>query len=523
MQIQGERANGNFANTRVVSSSALNYYWALFLVANVLLLLPIWLVKYIPMVDYPSHLARMNILYHHQDIPAYAQSYEVKWEPIPNLAMDVIVPFFMNFVDVFSAGKLFVSLTVLLFSFGCHYLALSIHKKSSWITILLCFLNINLAFLMGFLNYIFGFGLFLIALAFWLRHCRHGRTAPLLMMAVLTTLCYFAHLSAYTFLGASVGLLFLQQFAATRKLTLNMVLSVLPLTIPLIVFLTFMKGSGQVGEIEWSSPFEKVKDIVFMVRTYDHVFDGIVVFAAVAVLFCVLREAHEIACRRDILTLGIAFFLFFLACPKTLFTSWGADIRFLLPAMVLTPLAFDLSLPKKQGRILMCALLLLCLVRYGEVFHAWRMRDSTIATEVELFDKLPHQSKIFPLVFDEHPDSGNKIWQRMLRHTISYATITRATISPSLFALPGQQPIRLKDQPAQRGLQEEAPLESVNWNEVFNTYDYIWCSYITSEFSDLIEKRCERLAVAGNFSIYRIIRNNDEPIPVSETSLQLSR
>jgi hypothetical protein len=343
-------------------------------------------------------------------------------------------------------------------------------------------------------------------------------------MAVLSPVCYFAHLSSYTFLGAAAGLLFLHQLVTTRKLTWNMLYSLLPLSVPLVIFFTFMKGSGRVGDVEWSSAYEKVKDIVFMIRTYDHVFDGVVLFAAVIIVFHLIREAHSIACRRDILLIGIAFFLLFLACPKTLFTSWAADIRFLLPATVLIFLAFEISISKKLGHKLMAGLLLLCIARYGEVFYVWHVRDQTIATEIELFEHLPKDAKIFPLVFDEYREHGNKIWQRTLRHTISYATITRATISPSLFAQPGQQPIRLKEEPLQRGLQEEAPLDSVNWDEVFRSYDYIWCSYITPEFSEWVEQNCERVAAADKFSIYRIRRNEPLTIPVSDRdSLQLSR
>src|SRR5438552_590925 len=51
------------------------------------LLLPVWLVRYPPLLDYPNHLARSFVLAHLND-PAFhfRGFYPAEWVPIPTLA-----------------------------------------------------------------------------------------------------------------------------------------------------------------------------------------------------------------------------------------------------------------------------------------------------------------------------------------------------------------------------------------------------------------------------------------------------
>ena len=54
------------------------------------LLLPVWLVRYPPLLDYPNHLARGFVLAHLND-PAFhfRGFYRAEWGPYPYLGMDL--------------------------------------------------------------------------------------------------------------------------------------------------------------------------------------------------------------------------------------------------------------------------------------------------------------------------------------------------------------------------------------------------------------------------------------------------
>jgi hypothetical protein len=69
----------------------------LFVVCGFVLILPIWLVKYPPIVDYPNHLARAFVLHHLND-PNYSFShwYAPDWGPNPYFLADFLMQIFQR-------------------------------------------------------------------------------------------------------------------------------------------------------------------------------------------------------------------------------------------------------------------------------------------------------------------------------------------------------------------------------------------------------------------------------------------
>src|SRR5215469_16077076 len=76
--------------------------------------LPVLACDSLPLFDYPNHLARMHILSDLPQSPVLQQFYEIAWRPLPNLAMDAIVPVLAQLMPLAWAGKVFVLLTLLL-------------------------------------------------------------------------------------------------------------------------------------------------------------------------------------------------------------------------------------------------------------------------------------------------------------------------------------------------------------------------------------------------------------------------
>src|SRR5215216_6470662 len=102
-------------------------YWLLLCLAGVLLCLPVVFTNYVPLVDYPNHLARAYILHSYDQVPAYRAEYRVALGPLPNLAVDLVVVVGLSFFGLPAAGKIFLITTVLLFVAGCHRLGRAIH------------------------------------------------------------------------------------------------------------------------------------------------------------------------------------------------------------------------------------------------------------------------------------------------------------------------------------------------------------------------------------------------------------
>jgi hypothetical protein len=130
----------------------------LFLLACV----PVWVVPYPPMVDYPMHVARAYLLSLPQDGQGITEYYQGKWAPIPNLGMDLIVSLMCRFLPALVAGKVFLCLIQLALLTGGFAFSVALSKRITYWSFFPAIALYDLWFMMGFANYLFGIGI-----AFW--------------------------------------------------------------------------------------------------------------------------------------------------------------------------------------------------------------------------------------------------------------------------------------------------------------------------------------------------------------------
>ena len=130
--------------------------------------LPVWLVKYPPMVDYPMHVARAYLLSQVQNGQGITEFYRANWIPIPNLGMDLLVAGLCKFMPALIAGKVFLCLIIAGILSGGFALSVAVHKRVLIVAFLPALALYDLWFLMGFANYLFGIGIALWTTAVWL-------------------------------------------------------------------------------------------------------------------------------------------------------------------------------------------------------------------------------------------------------------------------------------------------------------------------------------------------------------------
>src|SRR6476660_3611098 len=78
---------------------------ALFAVLAAIASIPILLYPWPPLGDYINHLARMHVIATVRSDPDLARFYQVDWQVIPNLMMDLIVPVLQRVMNVYLAGQ----------------------------------------------------------------------------------------------------------------------------------------------------------------------------------------------------------------------------------------------------------------------------------------------------------------------------------------------------------------------------------------------------------------------------------
>jgi len=167
--------------------------------------IPIWTNPVPPLSDYVNHLARMHVIAALGHDANLSRFYEVDWQPIPNLMMDLIVPVLARVMSVYLAGQLFLLTMMALMLSGALALNRALFGRWSAFPLIAAPLLYNHVFLVGLTNYIFGIGLALWALACWVALRERHWALRLTVSTLFALALFFCHLSSLGVYG--VGLL----------------------------------------------------------------------------------------------------------------------------------------------------------------------------------------------------------------------------------------------------------------------------------------------------------------------------
>ena len=177
----------------------------LFVVLMAITSIPILLHPLPPISDYINHLARMHVIATINSDPDLFRYYEIDWQVIPNLMMDLIVPLFERVMNVYLAGQVYTILSFALILSGTVALHRQLYGRWSALPLIAFPLLYNNVFLVGTMNYVFGIGLVLWALVAWVGLRERSRALRLLVSSLFVLALFFCHLFALGVYG--VGLL----------------------------------------------------------------------------------------------------------------------------------------------------------------------------------------------------------------------------------------------------------------------------------------------------------------------------
>jgi hypothetical protein len=429
-------------------------YYILLTVTLILIVAPIWLIRYPGMVDYFNHLTRCYIIGHYSDDPIWQQRYVLIHAPTPNLAIELVVVPLTHFFSLEVSGKVFLTIAALLYGLGCSAVGKAILGRPNWLALIAALTFYNSALLYGFVNYIFGVGMFLCVFAVWLRAHKAMSALKFGLLCILGCLTFVAHLAGFALLAVACLTVALSEFVRDRKIS-SLLARTGWLACPVLLMAAFMKRGGRVGAIEWSTLKEKLIFLFAPVRSYRTVADIIVVPILLACAFILLRKSkvHSAA------IVALVFFVLLLVSPKVLFTSSGADSRFAIPMYLLFLLAIEPQWTKWQ-KVALAVAFLAMVIRLGLITNTWRQISHRSEQALAIGRVLPDNARIYVI----QPSADIPKIDRSLVHVSALWTISHQADLSSLFAIPGQQPLVFRQVPC-------SVLEGV---KCFSTYDYIW-------------------------------------------------
>lgn len=427
---------------------------ACFFIILTLVLFPITQFEIPPLgYDYPNHLARLYIISNIRHDGFLQHYYDLDWQVIPNIAIDVIVPAIAELAGLFLAGKIFIFVIFVLIFTGVHSVHFAVYRRLS-VTPLICGLIIyNSVMAHGLLNYTFGIGVMLWGIAAWLflREKSSLLRATVSILFVLAT--FFAHLAAFGLYALGLLAIELYRLSAGRKNNRrSTLLDVAVLCVPLAVvpLLMAVSPTGQhLAAVSWvssgctSTPLTcyflvKIKGIRWVFEAYSKTSDVIALTLILLGAFAMWRRqwlrAHPMAAW-----LACAAFLVYFALPTEAFGSSLTDVR--LPVgMALLMIGFiDIQLPNRKALYLfMCALCGIVLLRITTVLDVWRIYNMEWSEIRSSFRHIDRGSKILVA------RSGTLADVATVESVPCLAVVERSSLTSLVFAVHGQQILRLR-------------------------------------------------------------------------------
>src|SRR6202166_1968254 len=154
---------------RSVSAPALFRFAGVFILAA-MLLTPIWIVAFPPLLDYPNHLARAFVLAHLNDSHfSFQQFYRADWGAYPYLGMDASLAVLGRVLPIETAGRVYLSLCLLALPAAAWFFLRQAQPAAEAAFLWALLIAYNVFFLEGFLNFDLSLAVGFFSLGLWLR------------------------------------------------------------------------------------------------------------------------------------------------------------------------------------------------------------------------------------------------------------------------------------------------------------------------------------------------------------------
>ena len=341
-----------------------------------LVIIPIWTVQFPPLQDYPIHLLRANIIAHYYDSAAhYADAFVISLAPIPYILTDYLISGLASLVPVTLAGKLTLTIYIILLPISSFYLIRSVDPEKSILGFSSFLLIHNRHFEKGNVSYFFSFPLFLFALGYWWRHRTLSTLRVRVVFSLLAFAVYLCHLYTFLFLVFAITILAALEFRNIWKV-LRTLLPLLPSMILLVISVVNEVPQIQTGSValsrdpvvlEYPSLKYKLLDVsnTSLGMTYltnlSPRRERRIYFAAF-MLFALLGIAGLRDPRNRIFQwLFLAFCFLYLLLPQVMAPGYDIAPRALIFLLLLAPLCVKLPSARLLRLSVVGALILLCM------------------------------------------------------------------------------------------------------------------------------------------------------------------
>jgi hypothetical protein len=493
----------------------------LFFVLTLLISIPVWTHPLPPLSDYVNHLARMHVIATLPSNPLLARHYQVEWQIIPNLTMDLMVPLFQRFMNVYLAGQVFTVLTFALIVSGGLALNRALFGRWSVLPLVGVPLLYNYVFLVGVMNYIFGVGLALWALAAWVFLRERAWPLRLAVSSLFVIALFFCHLSALGVYGIGVlaneaGRLWRAPDRWVRRRLVDFVASGMPFALAVPLMLT-SPTMTLVSDIAWE-PRGKIDGLIYVIAVYS----DIVAFLMTGVI----AVGAGWAIRRGLLRFHPLLWpllavsaLVYLALPRVMFATYMADQRIPIAVVFMAIATAEMQMRHRLVRRgFLAILVVLVAVRVIEVDISWAGLSNSTNEMRASVRRIKPGAKV--LVAYANLSYGDDVRDLGLVHAPCIAMIERAALVSTAFTVVGKQILRVRPEfrdyvDAEDGTppsiselvvaaNQSAPDTPPLWDMWHERFDYLYVLFTEDDAPNPDPQRLTLVIDGDRFQLYRI-------------------
>jgi hypothetical protein len=352
---------------------------------------PVLLVRIPAMIDYVNHLARMHVL-----VDAAAgrsnPAYVVDTRLYPNLAVDIIVPWLAQLVGVETATRIFLLASQTLVVTGAIALEIVVrgrHQISGFAALIALY---SLPFLWGLLNFEFGCGVALWAIAAWIRYRDSRWQVRIALHTIFVVVLFVTHLFGLGIYGLTIGCYELSRLAGYRHAARTFALMGLPV-VGLYFYLIWSGGAIGRSVFDWWFMFKLMWPLLVM-NGYNLSL-SIALAVTIAALLLFLGYNRVFALTRPAIFIGSGFLVAYLIMPTRFFDSAYTEVRLIPAIMTILPAFLTVSWPSRSVRsLVLLVVVAVILVNAASIASVWLAYRFDYAEIVQSFRLLPPGSTI---------------------------------------------------------------------------------------------------------------------------------
>lgn len=480
-----------------------------------------------PISDYINHLSRMHVLASLGSDSDLTRFYQVNWQVIPNLMMDMVLPVLVRFVNVYAAGQAFMITSFVLILSSTFALNRQLYGRWSVMPLLAFPLLYNHVFLVGTMNYVCGIGLSLWALVAWIALREHHWALRLSVSTLFVVALFFCHLFVVGTYGLGLLAFELHRLWSQRSSGRSLVARLadfaatgLPF-LPVPPLLMLSPTWGLRGDISWELS-GKLDGLVFAIDVYSGTVAVVLACAVIAAAgWALLRRALRFhVFGMLLLAIGAAVYL---AMPRIIFDTYMADQRLPISLAFMVVACVQLNFDRLGTRpavarwAAVAALFLALLLRVSEVQTAWTALSPGIAQFRESVELIDRGAKVMVAYAD--PDAGDDVRDLGLVHAACLAVIERSALVTTVFTVVGKQVLHARADFRDRVDSQDGSPPTVDmllrvadrdpgnddyWRRWTTDFDYLYVLFTDSRYRNPDPARLTPVFTGDKFTLYHI-------------------